>query len=290
VWRAESSGAGLAGWSLQYKLTWLLSPLRTMWRALDIGTVAVIAAVIALAPLLGRAVRNDTGLRIAAALCIAFFFILPTKVFGSAFADMRLLPYGLAVALIAIAPGQLSPMLHRVTIALVCAFFVGRLAITGAAYVAQDRSIQAALPALGKLPVGARVAYFVVKPCRITWALPVRDHLAGAALARRSAFVNDQWQQPGVNPLIVHYPAAKPFTQDPSHLIQGDGCGHAARPPISQVLAKVPLDAFTHVWIVGAVPQAFTRPARLVRVPYAGEGQLYAVAPQAAVSPAAEQP
>jgi hypothetical protein len=281
VWRAESTGAGLAGWSLPYKLTWLLSPLRTMWRALDIATLAVIAAVIALAPLFRRTFRHDLSLRIAAGLCIAFFFALPTKVFGSAFADMRLLPYGLALALIAIVPGQLAPWLHRVTIVLALAFFAGRLAITGAAYVAQDRAIQAELSALGNLPVGARVAYFVVKPCRLMWALPVYDHLAGAALARRSAFVNDQWQQPGVNPLIVHYPAAGLFVKDPSHLAQGDDCNHSTRPAISDVLAKVPLDAFTHVWIVGAVPERFTRPARLVRVLYPGKGHLYAVGPAA---------
>ena len=77
------------------------------------------------------------------------------------------------------------------------------------------------------------------KPCRTRWALAPLDHLAGAAMARKSAFVNDQWQQPGVNPMIVRYPAAEPFVRDPSHLVQREDCKHRTRPRLSQALAKL---------------------------------------------------
>lgn len=280
IWRAESSGAAMSGWSLQFKLNWLLSPLRTEWRGLDLGALAVIGGLLAWA-LFSRSVRFDRSLGVAALLCFAFFFILPTRVFGSAFADMRLLPYAFAIALVAIGPVRAGGKAWLAAGMIALALFAGRMAVTSAAYISQDRKVQAELTALDHVPNGARIAFFVVKPCRVQWALPPLDHLAGAALARRNAFVNDQWQQPGVNPMVVHYPAAEPFVRDPSHLVQREDCGHRARPKLSEALAKLPTGAFTHVWIVGDRPaqMPMTVPAGLVRIPYPGEGLLYAITP-----------
>ena len=276
IWRAESSGAAMSGWSLQFKQIWFFSPLRTFWQELDVGALAVIAVLLVWA-LFSRVVRYDCGLGIAALLCAAFFFILPTRVFGSAFADMRLLPYAFALGLVAIGPVREGSKVLLAAAAVALALFAGRMAITSAAYIEQDRIIRAALPALDRMPMGARVAFLVVKPCYVEWRLPALDHIVGAALARRSAFVNDQWQQPGVNPMTVHYPAAEPFVRDPSHLVQQDRCSSRIRPALSSTLARLPLAAFTHVWIVGEQPEPFDLPAGLIPVPDAGSGRLYLV-------------
>jgi hypothetical protein len=281
VWRAESTGAAMSLGTFAFKVTFLVSTLRTKWHEADIGALAIITVVIVGTSLARRSFDVDLRLRIAALLCFALYCVMPTRVFGSAFADMRLLPYAFALALLAVAPARLSARGAQMVSVLALVFCLGRLGITGAAYVAHDRVVQTELGALDKLPMGARVAFFEVNPCRVTWAVPILDHLGAVAIARRNAFVNDQWQAPGVNPLIVSYPAAEPFVHDPSHLVQNENCGHAVRPTVSQALAKVPLDAFTHVWIVGAVPERFTRPARLVRVLYPGKGHLYAVGPAA---------
>lgn len=276
IWRADSSGAAMSGWELQFKWLWFYSPLRTYWEDLDIGALVVIGALLVWA-LLSRTVRYDAGLAIAALLCAAFFFILPTRVFGSAFADMRLLPYAFALGLVAIGPVREGSKVLLAAGVVALALFAGRMAITSAAYIEQDREARAALTALDHMPKGARVAFMVVKPCWATWRVPVLDHLAGAALARRDAFVNDQWQQPGVNPMTVRYPAAEPFVRDPSHLAQLDRCGHRIRPPVSPTLARIPLAAFTHVWIVGEGLDDITLPPGLTPVPNAGSGRLYAV-------------
>lgn len=281
IWRAESSGAAMAGWSFQFKLNWLASPLRTEWRRLDLGALAVIAAVLVVLPMFGRHFAMNLRLRIAALLCFAFFFILPTKVFGSAFADMRLLPYAFMLGLLALAPIGLGRRGMQVVGVFALVFLAARLTITGVSYVEQDRRVQAVLPALEQMPKGARVAFFAVKPCMPFWGMPVLDHVAGAAMARRNAFVNDQWQQPGVNPLIVNYPAARPFVSDPSHLIQADNCSHRARPSIARTLPRIPAGAFTHVWLVGAVPATLAVPANFEPVPYRGEGKLYRIVPAA---------
>lgn len=284
VWRAESSGAAISGWAWQFKLNWLMSPLRTYWRDFDIGSAAVVP-VLLLWALFSRTVRYDRGLGVAALLCLAFFVVLPFRVFGSAFADMRLLPYALAIALVAIGPVRAGSKVLMAASAIALAFFGVRMAATGAAYVDQNRKVQAALPAVEKMPVGARVAFFSVKPCRTLWALAPLDHLAGAAVSRRSAFVNDQWQQPGVNPLKVHYPAAEPFTRDPSHLVQREDCRGSTRPKLSTALAKLPRGAFTHIWIVGELPADLPAPEGFVAVPDVGRSLLFAAVPPASPAP-----
>lgn len=288
IWRAGSSGAALSGWDYIYKLNWLMSPIRTYWRDFDLISLAVVLALL-IWGLASKSVRFDRGIGIAALLCFAFFFVLPFRVFGSAFADMRLLPYALALALVAMAP--VAPRVWAVIAAsaLAAAFFGVRLASAGQAYAAQDTQVQAALRAVDKLPMGARVAFFSVKRCNALWALGPLDHLAGAAMARRNAFVNDQWQQPGVNPLKVHFPAAEPFVRDPSHLVYRDDCAGPSPISLSGALARLPRGVFTHVWIVGAYDAAPPTPQGFVLVPGTGTSVLFkavAASPDQAAAPA----
>ncbi len=276
IWRVESSGAAMSGWGFEFKLVWLMSPLRTYWRDFDIGSVIAVAGLLVWA-LFSPTVRFDRAIGLAAVLCLVSFSVLPFRVFGSAFADMRLLPYAFALALVAIGPVRRHSRVLLAASALALAFFGLRMATTTIAYVEQDRLVQAALPALDRMPVGARVAFFSVKPCHTRWALAPLDHLAGAALARRSVFVNDQWQHPGVSPLKVHYPAAEPFVRDPSHLVMGGNCAMPSRPPLTTALGQLPRGAFTHIWIVGALDGPVTPPEGFVAVPDAGSGLLFAV-------------
>lgn len=279
IWRAGSSGAAISGWDWEFKTKWLIAPLRTYWRDLDEYSAAALAAL-PLWALFSRTVRLHRGMTVAAVLCALFFLALPFRVFGSAFADMRLLPYAMAAALLAIGPVRLGAKTLAAAGALALGIFGARMVTTAAAYVEQDRKVQSALLALDKVPEGARVAFFSVKPCITPWALAPLDHLAGAAMARRSAFVNDQWQQPGVNPLKVRYPAAEPFTRDPSHLVQREDCARpTTRPKLSAALAKLPREAFTHIWIVGEYAPDMAAPEGFVPVPVAGRSLLFAAAP-----------
>jgi len=278
IWRAESAGAAMSGWAWQFKFVWALSALRTYWRDFDMAALAALVMLLGWA-LASRAVRFDRSVGIAALLCLVFFMALPFRVFGSAFADMRLLPYALALALVAMGPGKRAAKAWLVAGAIALAFFGVRMATTTIAYSRQDALAQAALPALGKMPRAARVAFFSVKPCRTRWALAPLDHLAGAAMARRDAFVNDQWQAPGVNPLKVSYLAAEPFVRDPSHLVVGEDCIETrSRIRLSSALKKLPRGAFTHIWIVGELPKRITPPPGFVEVQGAGSGRLYAAA------------
>ncbi len=278
IWRAGAEGTGIAHSAFYFKMHYLVSALRTEWPTLDAASLGVIAVALVGLPMLGHAFALDLRLRIAALLCFVCYFVMPTQVFESAFADMRLVPYALILGLLAIAPDRISPGRLRMVMALGLAFLVVRLGITGAAYVEQDRRIAATLPALDHIPEGAKVAFFVVKPCAAPWPLPVLDHAGAMALVRRNAFVNDQWQRPGVNLLKVRYPAAGVFAHDPSQLVLREDCAEGTRPRLSQTLAQLPRGVFTHIWIVGEWPQSLTPPPGFVEVPGAGSGRLYAAA------------
>ncbi|MFM7376634.1 MAG: hypothetical protein ACKO1O_00645 [Erythrobacter sp.] len=277
-WRAGAEGTGIAHSAFFFKMHYLVSPLRTEWPMLDVGSLGVIAAALVGLPMLGQAFALDLRLRIAALLCFACYFLMPSQIFESAFADMRLVPYAFMLGLLAITPDRIAPGLLRAVTVIAIAFCAVRLGIVGAAYVEQDRRIAATLPALDHIPEGARVAFFVVKPCAAPWPLPVLDHVGAMALVRRNAFVNDQWQRPGVNLLKVRLPAAGAFAHDPSQLVLREDCPVGTRPPLSQALAALPRGVFTNIWIVGEVPDRITPPPGFVEVPGAGSGRLYAAA------------
>ncbi|RNJ62562.1 MAG: hypothetical protein EDM03_14165 [Porphyrobacter sp. IPPAS B-1204] len=278
IWRTESGGMDLIASTPIFKLLGLVSPLRTRWMVLDVLSFFGLVVTIYWA-IRNPAIRIDKRLGIAALLCFACFLILPKQVFGSLSADLRLMPYVLMIALLAIPTAQLGRKTIGILTVAALVFFTGRTLATTAAYVADEDRVNAVLPAIDALPQGARVAFFSAAPCKQTWALPVLDHVAGVAHARRSVFVNNQWQVPGASPLTVHYAAAGRFAHDPSHLVLADGCDRDFYPFLSAVLAELPYDAFTHVWIVGELPDTIAVPARLEAVPHQGQGALYAIRP-----------
>lgn len=277
LWRANAGATFTGDWSLGFKINWLVSVLRTRWVVLDgLSGFAVISLVYWAAR--AKGVRFDTRLALAAGFALGTFLVLPMFVLGSAYADMRLAPYILILALVAIDPRTMQVHSLRLIGAGAATFFAVRMVTTGWAYVEHDREVAAYLPALKAMPPGARVAFFVVKPCGAHWPIPILDHVGSLALVRRNVFVNDQWQGPGFNPLTVHYAAAGAFMQDPSQAAVPDGCAEPSGPPLSTRLAQFPRKAFSHVWIVGDVPDSTPVPADLVPIAHSGKGRLYAVA------------
>lgn len=275
-WRVDSGGMNILASSFMFKLMGLVSPFRTKWALLDVPSFFLVVALIYWS-VRSRVVKLDMRPGIAALLCFACFLILPKQVFGSLSADLRLVPYVLITALLAIPTLALGRKQIRIFTLIALAFFASRTLTTAVAYAQYEKTVDAVLPALDAIPRGSRVAFFSVAPCKPTWNLPVLDHVAGFALARRSVFINDQWHVPGASPLIIHYAAAGDFAHDPAHLVLADGCDRDFYPSLSEVFARFPFDAFTHVWMVGELPASFEPPKQLKRIPHAGTGELYAV-------------
>jgi hypothetical protein len=257
LWHGQASMAGsTGGWFLfGDKLSYLLGILRLDNEAAD-KLSAIILLGLVYVGLRSPCLSRSSTMVVAAAFCLFAFLILPQH-FGSAFADMRLAPYMMIVALLAIGEGSLAGRPRHLLMAAGLLFLAVRVALSTATYAERERILDKHLEALDAIPERARVATLVSLSCTNTWKLPWLLHVGSLALARKHAFVNDQWSAGGVNPLSVHYPAAGRFATDPSQMVPCNGNAPVLRPSLMAIPAK----AFTHVWIIGRPTRAYpTRP------------------------------
>jgi hypothetical protein len=108
VWRTGAGGARFAGLDSQLQAAMADFGFPHKWVVPDVVSLIVVVITIYWA-VRTREVALDRRLGAAAAICFASFMILPVQVFGSMFADMRLVPYILIVALLAIPRGVSNP-------------------------------------------------------------------------------------------------------------------------------------------------------------------------------------
>jgi hypothetical protein len=94
-------------WSLKER--WVMSILRDRWEWLDIASVTLLGLVV-LGGLIAWVVRrrrpDGLPLVLAATVMAALFAVMPFALLGSAYADMRLAPFVLATALLAVGTPQ----------------------------------------------------------------------------------------------------------------------------------------------------------------------------------------
>ncbi len=253
--RFRAGGAGGQPWARVWfhedlKQRWVESIFRDRWEMFDTASLWLLAAVLFMA--LGRWLwvrRAPSGgpLILAALIFAGLFALLPHALLGSAYADMRLAPYALATALLAIGPlGSAGRWVALASLG----FFLVRLGGTGLSMAAYDQSYRAELAALDHLPKGARLLTLVGKPCAPGWAVHRLDHLASLALIRKGAFANDQWDAAGAQVIRVRYAAAGAFASDPSQFVVEPRCARWERTAFDRALADFPRTAFDYVWII----------------------------------------
>jgi hypothetical protein len=187
---------------------------------------------------------------------------MPRIVFGSAYADMRIVTYMLALAVLSIRFKGATEMRFARLLALAAAayamVFIG--AKTASMKLAADRHEQL-FEALDQVPRGAAMINLIGEPCEGQWALPRDTHVGGMAIVRRHAFSNDQWAIEGANLLQVKFRQAAPFEADSSQMIRPNGCGTLWAIEVDRALRAIPRAAITHVWTVDLPehdPRAFT--------------------------------
>jgi hypothetical protein len=254
LWRGDAAGFGIDGWfDWNQKATWLMSTLRLTDEWPDKLCAAALLAAIVLG-FNSRKVGADRRMAIAASIAAIAFLLLPKQIFGSVFADMRLAPYVLILALLALDDAQLRGQSRSALLLLALGFFAVRLTLTAYGYHQRERILEQHLTALSAIPEHARVATLVEMPCQSEWALPWFSHIGSMAIVQRNAFANDQWANASMNPLQVHFPAAGAFATDDRQLFFPARCGMA--PGLPQALRALPVHAFTHIWIIGVRPAA----------------------------------
>ena len=205
-----------------------------------------------------KSVRGDNPthaatLALPALLFALLFALMPRIIFGSAYADMRMVPIALATALLSIRPLDWANRTFAHMLALSgLLFFAARISAATVSYARYDQSIGNELTAINHIPREARLISFVGRPCKEDWSVHRLDHLPGLALARRHAFSNDQWDLSGAQLLSVHYQAAGRFDNDPSQFVTEKRCERFDRMWFARAIKTFPRSAFDYVWVIGA--------------------------------------
>ena len=256
VWRSQTQVGSTDHWfDFSSKIQWILSALRDRWKWLDIASIVIVMIVIV------EARRQQhflfaRSLAFSALALTAIVLLLPEVISGSAYADMRFVPYMLALALLAIevrGDGR-EPCGDWLAFAGITFFAVRIAAATTSFAIASDRQ-QEQLAAVDTLPAGARVATLIGLPCGFSWPLPRRMHLGSMVIVRRHGFSNDQWLIQGINLLGLKHTAARLYAADPSELVRPAGCSESFAPwSLNEALDALPRRAFDYVWLIDPPP------------------------------------
>jgi len=204
-----------------------------------------------------RRLTFSRNLLFTALVLLLCFLILPRTVFGSTYADMRLLPYVLATAVLAIRfRGETDLRLANMLAVAGLAFFLVRIGVNTASLAISARQQQQELTALDFIPMGARVVWMTDEGpnCGHGWPLPRDSHLGAMAVVRRHGFSNDQWVMAGLNLLDLKYRTAGRFAADPSQIVRPAGCHSRGGWWIDRALRQLPRDKFDYLWLIQPPP------------------------------------
>jgi len=262
--------------NLASKAQWIASLLRERWKAYDVLCVMLLAL------LLWGAVRSKRLgfvplLGVPALLGLIAFLLLPRLYAGGAYVDMRILPYAVALGLLAIRtePGEES-LSDRLAL-FGTAFFALRVTTSIIALALFARAQQDELQVLPAMPAGATVLSLVDEPSTASWDNPRLGHLPGIAIARRRIFTNEQWAIRGQQLIAPRHPAAAPLDRDPSQLVFPVDAPYR-QTDFDQAIAHFDRGSFAYVWTIG-FPPGRAHAADLVPIWSNGRSALYRVTP-----------
>jgi len=262
--------------NLSSKAQWIASLLRERWKAYDVACVMVLALLLwgairskrlSFAPLLGM----------PALLCLIAFVCLPRLYVGGAYVDMRILPYAVALGLLAIRtePGE-ERLSNRLAL-FGTGFFALRVTTSIIAFALFAHEQQSELQALPAMPAGASVLSLVDEPSTASWDNLRLGHLPGIAIARRRVFTNEQWAIRGQQLIEPQHAAAAPLDRDPSQLVFPTDAPYR-QTDFDQAIARFDRGTFAYVWTIG-FPPGRAHAADLVPIWSNGRSALYRVKP-----------
>ena len=284
AWRSGNVAGTTGDWfNWASKLVWIITVLRDRWATFDIVSTLILLVLIMAAFVRRGGLATNWTLRIAALMLLLGYALLPRILLGSAYADMRLVPYIFAMALIAIRPATFGPRGVRNLAILATAFFLVRTAATTITFAGYWNHNQQQLAALAHVAPGSRVLVVTEKPCAMDWQLSRMDHLGGLAVVRRDAFTNDNWVMAGAQLLRLRYEAGE-FSQDPSQMVEAPGCHFQGRPSLPVAMATFPRDRFDYVWLIDGNPAHVPADAGLRMLWRSPTGALYRVTGSATIA------
>jgi hypothetical protein len=230
------------------KLEYLLSVLRDQNEMLDKGTLGLVGIVFLFGLVRGRG-QMKLSLAIALGVFTTLFLALPIQLIGSAYADARLVPIILALALMAVdwnPKGRTSALLSVLALALLTV----RCGVSTLGYADYDRAYARHLRALDAIAPGQRVVVLVALRCGDPWRKSRIEHLSSLAIVRRDAFTNGQWATPGGQLLTPLGAPGTGFDRDPSQFVSHwTICKPTPEQQLTQHLRRVPKGRFDRLWL-----------------------------------------
>lgn len=250
LWRSGHVSGQTGDWfNWRFKMQWVTMVLRDRWQLYDFASLMVLYLVL-LKGVRDPNIQYSRNLGLSALFLLAVYLLLPRIVFGSAYADMRLVPFLFGIALIALRPKPGMSIRNAALVAgLGLAIFAGRMVATTVSFAKYDRDYDQELAALDHVPIGARLVTFIGETCYNEWKMTRLQHLPGIALERRLAYSNDQWSMVGAQLLTTRYPA-RGFSHDPSQVVTDVQCPREWWRPVAGALYRFPRQSFDYVWLV----------------------------------------
>jgi hypothetical protein len=263
AWRSDAAGGtgDFLNWTA--KRAWMLTILRDSSPTWDIASATLIYTLIVVA-MLRAGLRIERTLGVTAMILLAAYLTIPRILLGSAYADMRLAPYMVAVAVIGISADRFGRR-WMVGFAIVgVAFYGARLASSTYTYLDRDALYRDQLSAIDHIDRGSRVFALVNLPCFGRWRMPRTDHIAALATVRKDAFVNGQWEMPGAQLLRITYTEPGKWGRDPSQVRRPDACTRELT--LEQAIDAFPREDFDYLWLVDTPPWKFPKEPDLQQI------------------------
>lgn len=285
IWRtSDAKGSNIDFFYWRAKYVYFVSALRSLDINVDLACVYVLWALIALG-LGGVWVRMNRTLGIAALMLILAYLLLPRILLGSAYADMRLAPYVILVAVIALTLKSPSRRQAAIVASIATALFVGRIAALTVDFAQRDARNQHQLAALDHVRPNSRIFVEVLLPCLSRWTTSRMDHLGAMAIVRRDAFANGQWTAPGAQLVRIKYTPAAGYSEDPTEILRPSGCTDRRSKRYPNALNHLPRAAFDYAWLIDMPRDRWNSFPGLVPIWTGGRsGILYRVVPPPAGS------
>jgi hypothetical protein len=259
LWRSGDVAGKTTDWfNWLAKYVYLISSLRAHWMTFDITLVAILVLMVlfAIAGIgwrqYGFNMRRTLGV---ATLVLAIAYILmPRIVIGSAYADMRLAPYVIAIGVIGLVPRTENRTALNVIAASALIIYGFRLYQHTDRFLTFSKFEERQLAALDRVEPQSRVFALVNLPCLSRWESPRLEHLGAMAIVRREAFVNGQWTMPGAQLLSIKYALAKGYAEDPTQVMRPKRCRAKRARSIESSIALFPRQAFDYLWLINTPP------------------------------------
>ncbi len=176
---------GLEGWGFKSRVFGLLEVFHNYILALDVLTFLIVVAAIGLGLLLHKARLHSRMLLPIVTLALVYF-IIPSRLFGTYYADRRLIP-----ALFLILACSLEWNVRReYFIAVIALLFLIRTAVVIKNWSAADAIYSGNLEIIDQIPRGAKVATAVGMLDSPALLNPPIGHLPAMAVVRRDVLIN----------------------------------------------------------------------------------------------------